>query len=454
LGAVQEDFAGFATNTLQPADPNLIRLFRDYLYQHGVYITHGKDIKRVEALVSLFNEEIQRSWPKDELDEMIARNKLTSKHAQRQTPGTATSQGQTPASTTPAPPKDQTQPPILITGSPEPARTITGQPSQQPAVVQTEFTESCAKKITELSKLYNDDKKYSGELYDILKTKLKIFEDLCHKVFLPESMYHFAFSIMLKGRASQFYYDRLSGKYYTYDRLTQETRAHFETEENRQLYLSEWRETTLPIIITQHKNKNRLEQLEILFDRLQIVQRGLSEVYQEDYSLRDQILSACRGIEECNMALFKPAPTWEGVCNDLRAAIGATLRTRGSRENGVYLTQRGDDDDDDQAHPTTFITDRKFGGKGYFYRKGGRGNPMSRYPGRRPSHSSPPFRRTKKCFYCGKVGCWSTKHTLGERQQAFNRYKSSAYHMSMPTVGTYQTFLAEYEGTPIRRSSP
>jgi hypothetical protein len=50
--------------------------------------------------------------------------------------------------------------------------------------------------------------------------------------------------------------------------------------------------------------------------------------YQNENSLRDQVLNACRGIEECNLILFKPAPTFKGLCADLRAVIGQTIRIK------------------------------------------------------------------------------------------------------------------------------
>jgi hypothetical protein len=31
-------------------------------------------------------------------------------------------------------------------------------------------------------------------------------------------------------------------------------------------------------------------------------------------TVRDQVISACRGVPECNLALYKPADTFEGVC--------------------------------------------------------------------------------------------------------------------------------------------
>ena len=109
-------------------------------------------------------------------------------------------------------------------------------------------------------KVYNDDtKKYSGEMYDILDIKLQVFYDYCAKVGLPEEQYSKAFSIMLKDRASTFYYDKITGRTYDFSTMVAMVKTHFETEENRQLYMSEWRETTLPRVIVSNPGKSRIE---------------------------------------------------------------------------------------------------------------------------------------------------------------------------------------------------
>ena len=118
-------------------------------------------------------------------------------------------------------------------------------------------------------KIYNnDDKKYRGEEYDILDIKLQVFYDCCTKVGLPDSQFHLAFSIMLKGQASIFYYDKISGRLYNYSTMVEMTKTHFETKEQRQKYLTEQRGITLYCMITKHPEKSQLECLEILFDIL------------------------------------------------------------------------------------------------------------------------------------------------------------------------------------------
>ena len=59
---------------------------------------------------------------------------------------------------------------------------------------------------------------------------------------------------MLKGRTSTFYYNCLVGKGYNFDRIIYKSKYHFKTEENKQQYILEWRETTFLKIITINLN--------------------------------------------------------------------------------------------------------------------------------------------------------------------------------------------------------
>ena len=56
---------------------------------------------------------------------------------------------------------------------------------------------------------------------------------------------------MLKGQASTFYYNCLVENGYDFNRIIYKLRYHFKTEENKQQYILEWKETTfLKIIVT------------------------------------------------------------------------------------------------------------------------------------------------------------------------------------------------------------
>ena len=199
----------------------------------------------------------------------------------------------------------------------------------------------------------------------MLGTKLQVFQDCCNKVGIQRHQYHHAFSVMLKGRAATFYYDHIAGKRYDFDTMLRLTRTHFETDENQELYMSEWRETTFQRVINSNPTKSRLECLQLLFDKLQKVQRGLTESYQNDNSLRDQVISACRGIPECSLALYQPANTFEGVCAQLRSAVGTAVRTQESQSQQFHTeTPTHHDDLIQYEQYDQNWTDRTYGGRG------------------------------------------------------------------------------------------
>ena len=66
---------------------------------------------------------------------------------------------------------------------------------------------------------------------------------------------------MLKGQASTFYYNCLVGKGYDFDYIIYKSRCHFKTEENKQQYILEWRETTFLKIIAINLGISRLNYL-------------------------------------------------------------------------------------------------------------------------------------------------------------------------------------------------
>lgn len=115
--------------------------------------------------------------------------------------------------------------------------------------------------LTDLTKLYNDKKKFGGKLYNTFDSKFKIFCDDCLKIGLPDYMWNRAFSTMLKGRAATYYYNHIAGHNYLLDTMIHMMREHFHTKENRQLYLFEQRETTLLQMIAQNPGKPQMEVL-------------------------------------------------------------------------------------------------------------------------------------------------------------------------------------------------
>jgi hypothetical protein len=296
-------------------------------------------------------------------------------------------------------------------------------PPQQPQV---------AKQLTDLTKLYsNDDMKYSGDTYEVLDSKLLIFYDCCHRLGIPQWQFAGAFPTMLKGRALSFYYDRLCGtpEPRDFDTMVSRVKGHFENQERNQTYLTDWRNTTLSRIISENPDMSKIDCLDLLFDKLTKIQRALPTVGQSEEALRIQLLNACRSVRECTFCLYSPAATLEGVRSQLRSAI--SLATDMEAQQFAMTTS-----EDLQQ----FWTDRTYNGRGRATRFGNgrtRGNP------RRGKFT--PGRSDKKCYVCGKSGCWSTTHTTEERRQAYDRFKNNRFAQDK-SASAYAQFLAWHEG--------
>jgi hypothetical protein len=302
----------------------------------------------------------------------------------------------------------------------------------------------------------NTDDKYGGGLYDDLDTKLVRFYDVCEKVGLQEHQFHIAFSLMLKGKAEKFYFTRIKGKARDFPTMVGMMRAHFDTEENRQRSISEWREATFPRIIAQNPEKSRSECLEILFETLEKIQPGLPPEHRSETTLREQTINACRGVEECKFSIYRPASTLEGVQAELRSAVAnATL----SPQSGQFQAHEEYDVHDQHW------TDRTYGGRGRGYSRGGYSQRRGSY-GYGNNRELPPFRgsgprrsyrgsrqghqgsRQGRCYVCGRQGCWSKYHTGEERKRSLDNFRKQHYFTTgrTATPQDFQTFISDFEG--------
>jgi hypothetical protein len=106
--------------------------------------------------------------------------------------------------------------------------------------------------------------------------------------------------------------------------------------------------TTLQRVINDNPTKSRSKCLQLPFDSLQKIQRGLPN--QSENALRDQIISAYRGIPECSLALFQPGKTFEAVCSQLRSDVGTAIRSQEARaqegqQSQLVTTQERESDE-------------------------------------------------------------------------------------------------------------
>jgi transposase InsO family protein len=311
--------------------------------------------------------------------------------------------------------------PAWVTSYPRDRRTPYPEPAEGPTPRQLE----------NLTKMYTDNEmKYGGEMFDVLDQKLMIFQDCAERIGILQPYFAPALPIMLKGSALQFYYDHLCGPGIPRDfySLIDRIKRHFETEESQQMYLNAWHTTTLASIIEEPANadKTKLQCLEILLSRLTKIQRALPMVGNNEIALRLQLINACYGIEECELCLYSPAPTYEGVISQLRSSISLRSGTRRTAQRFPTATTAKPDEQ--------YWTDRKYNGNGREARYG-------RKQPRQASRAGP----DKKCYVCGKPGCWSTTHTPEERRKAYDRFRNNP---RTPDKGqrAYTQYLAWYEG--------
>jgi len=224
----REDFMGWTADTWALGNVNIVRDFRDFLRRNGVYVAeNGNPIaSNIQAVITSTEEPI---WTEAKIIRQLRKPKNNPYSSEGNFNSYQNPQNADPPPGAALPPRGAL--PLRVAPPPPPPLQPTGEP--------------LPREVTNLMKVYSDEeKKFGGELYDMLGAKLQVFYDCCNKVGIQRHQYHHAFSVILKGRAATFYYDHIAGKNYSFDIMLQLTRAHFETDENRQLYMSEWRETT------------------------------------------------------------------------------------------------------------------------------------------------------------------------------------------------------------------
>jgi hypothetical protein len=168
--------------------------------------------------------------------------------------------------------------------------------------------------LTDLTKLYTDDLKFGGELYDVLDLKIQVFKNLCRKAGIPARGYHEAYDTMLKGKAHDFYYQHIDQKGYTFLEMVARTRTYIHTPENYQLYLNEWRSTMLKDVIAANPERDIAWCLESVITKLQKVHEGLKHNYNSSEGiLAGQLIHACQGVRACDHVLTRLAGTFEGM---------------------------------------------------------------------------------------------------------------------------------------------
>ena len=265
-----------------------------------------------------------------------------------------------------------------------------------------------SKELAALSKMYTSDtEKYGGSPTESLSYKFNIFMDLCNRAEISSEILPTAFPTMLKSMALEHYYSSCPSGL-TIQQLFDRFEAHFEGEEHRRNMLREWNTINLRGSIRANPDKHKGTIFNEMIQQLRQVQRSLDYEFQSDTALRNKIISAYSNIPACSVAILQQTSTIAGLINNIYAAIeNSEEAMKAERSEPLRL-----------GPPITYFTDRKY------------------HINRPPSSNNNNFRK-KQCFICGKPGCWSTKHSEKERQDARNKFVKSK---------RYDLYVQEQEG--------
>ncbi|KAM4061487.1 hypothetical protein HRG_013175 [Hirsutella rhossiliensis] len=184
-------------------------------------------------------------------------------------------------------------------------------------------------------KLWNKDDSYTGEPYNLLDDKLRIFLTICYNNHVKPSQFHALLPLILAGRAKSFYIDNIKCTI-TFRKAYDSFKQHFDTDVNKVHYFAEWTTITFNKLRAENATKSHHEVLQLLFDKLQLCQRALGKEYAGDVPLRLTLMNACRGVPELENALFKPADKTENLFADLRSSVENYLARRTSHQYPQY----------------------------------------------------------------------------------------------------------------------
>lgn len=204
---------------------------------------------------------------------------------------------------------------------------------------------------------------------------------------------------MLTGQAQTCFY---ANQYNNgiFERFCYDMRQFFEGPEWQRYNLTKWQTMSLAKVISANPTLSITECLRKLCTDLDTIQRGMDPTYHGPVHLRENIIRACRGHPTLATGLTNPPLDASGLVNSLYTSIVNYEAVHNPVTTQQSYTQAYKHDDDDNE---AYFTDRQ-------YRKGESKAQSSRMYGNGKFRNVFP-RRNKKCFVCGKEGCWSTNHT-------------------------------------------
>ena len=271
-----------------------------------------------------------------------------------------------------------------------------------------------------LARLCSAEDKYSGEDDDDFETKLKVFASNCQIAGMNDTMEMAkVFQFMLKGRALRFYLDDCQWQNCDAETVERRIRQRFYTEERLHAFIREWDRLSLASRIKENPNKTVSQNFKEMVARMEKIQPFLTDRHSGDAAFREKLFNASMGVPACGAGRFHASGTASGLISDLQNAIADWEVIHADNPPGGVTALHTDTENN--------YVDRRYGSRGG-RQPSRQGSRSPRPPPRTPyfaassSRSTPQGRQPKRCFVCGREGCWSTNHPPKEREGRIRQY--------------------------------
>ena len=231
-----DDFKTFTRDILDDLGKDRLKRIRDYLRENGVYIQKEARKSIADGLLRAIHEPTPSKWPTDD-----------------------------PAPDEPTP--DEPTPDDLTPDDTAPAQ-ITQ------AMDQLTLQGSFGREITNLTRLYTDEVKYSGE-QDNFDFKFEIFQNYCLRAGVPKQAYTIAIPTMLYRLALKYYFTHLKDLTLL-ENVCTGLKSYFEGDEYKRNILSKQNAITLKQVATQG-GLDTGQAFQKLIDEMWQLQRGLAK---------------------------------------------------------------------------------------------------------------------------------------------------------------------------------
>ncbi|RKF54093.1 integrase and RNaseH domain-containing protein [Golovinomyces cichoracearum] len=206
----QEDFEGWTKDIFALADSGVRRMLRDFLNDHGIYTPKSRSHISI-YLAYLVNATSLPEWPENEIEKQIKEARIFDSALRP----VETSLSVVMQENLNAKGKniDTNVYKDLDPNSSNQKGTNTQAHQERKLRYQGYDTTNFgnwARIISDMKKIYDDSKRFSGNEYDPLEIKLNIFEERCKIMGIENAQKHNVFEVMLVGKASDYYYSDLA----------------------------------------------------------------------------------------------------------------------------------------------------------------------------------------------------------------------------------------------------